>query len=366
MENREGLISNAVAFLKNPKTQQAPIEKRIEFLQVKGLTQAEIDEALRQAGPAASAPPPPPSDAFSVPSTSFQTPYTPQYASSGVMMQPPPIPQRDWRDYFIMAVISGGVMYGMVSLAKVRATDQRRICKNSGTKPISLHSTLRIPIQKYLLPHLVPPPLPAFQQSQQDLEKQFDEVAKQLAEVAETTQSQLQLVEAQKAEVTRAVDEVDKALAEMKVGEERVDKELREIREEVANIRDMLPKLIQSSQATATTTLADLQQELKSLKALLLSRGPSFPGPSTPTSSSTYNTSTYLGSNYPSTPGPVSNSPFLNSRPSIPAWQLASSSSPSSQKTKSPQTSPKSGNDNLTTSGQITDSPTEESGNTAA
>ncbi|KAG8954123.1 peroxisomal membrane protein pex14 [Tulasnella sp. 419] len=356
MENREGLISNAVAFLKNPKTQQAPIEKRIEFLQVKGLTQAEIDEALRQAGPAASAPPPPPSDAFSVPSTSFQTQYTPQYASSGVMMQPPPIPQRDWRDYFIMAVISGGVMYGMVSLAK-----------------------------KYLLPHLVPPPLPAFQQSQQDLEKQFDEVAKQLAEVAETTQSQLQLVEAQKAEVTRAVDEVDKALAEMKVGEERVDKELREIREEVANIRDMLPKvpypiysvgditltfyvaqLIQSSQATATTTLADLQQELKSLKALLLSRGPSFPGPSTPTSSSTYNTSTYLGSNYPSTPGPVSNSPFLNSRPSIPAWQLASSSSPSGQKTKSPQTSPKSGNDNLTTSGQITDSPNEETGNTAA
>ena len=56
--------------------------------------------------------------------------------------------------------------------------------------------------------------------------------------------------------------------------------------------------MIDKNKETHTQSLAELQQELKSLKALLLSRGPSAP----------------------STPIPP---PSFPQRPSIPAWQLA-------------------------------------------
>lgn len=60
--------------------------------------------------------------------------------------------------------------------------------------------------------------------------------------------------------------------------------------------------MVEKNKDTQKESLAELQQELKSLKALLLSRG------SAPLTSS------------PSTP-----IPSFPARPSIPAWQLASS-----------------------------------------
>lgn len=57
--------------------------------------------------------------------------------------------------------------------------------------------------------------------------------------------------------------------------------------------------MIEKNKESQAQSLGELQQELKSLKALLLSRGPSL-------------------SNAPSSPLPVLG------RPSIPAWQLAS------------------------------------------
>lgn len=60
--------------------------------------------------------------------------------------------------------------------------------------------------------------------------------------------------------------------------------------------------MIDKNKESQTNSLAELQQELKSLKALLLSRGPSFPSSTSP-------------------------APALSNfgRPSIPAWQLANS-----------------------------------------
>lgn len=56
--------------------------------------------------------------------------------------------------------------------------------------------------------------------------------------------------------------------------------------------------MIEKNKESQNQSLAELQQELKSLKALLLSRGPSLPGTNSPI-------------------------PTLSKRPSIPAWQLA-------------------------------------------
>jgi peroxin-14 len=60
MTDRKEIIANAVRFLSDPKVQEAPLEKRISFLESKGLTRAEIDLALSQVTTTAPTLPPKP------------------------------------------------------------------------------------------------------------------------------------------------------------------------------------------------------------------------------------------------------------------------------------------------------------------
>lgn len=101
--DRQELVRNAVAFLSDPKvlfiqinsnnsfiyfqkTQASPVTQRIQFLEAKGLTPAEIDIALKQASAISVTLPPPQ--------------YASSYSNNPYAM--PPSPQRwDWRDYFV-------------------------------------------------------------------------------------------------------------------------------------------------------------------------------------------------------------------------------------------------------------------------
>ncbi|GJJ08774.1 hypothetical protein Clacol_002993 [Clathrus columnatus] len=271
---RQELLKNAIAFLSDEKTQSSPLAKRIEFLESKGLTTSEIEDALKQASEVTKL-----SQTF----TSSQEPvlrYTPSYAPSTytVVAPPPPVPSLDWRDYFIMAVVSGGVMYGVISLAR-----------------------------KYLLPHLQPPTVTAYEADKDALNAQFDAAEALLKELQEETKAVRVASENQQARIEQTTSEVDAAVKEMRENEARTRNEMREIRQEIDTIQDMLPKMLEKNKESQAQSLGELQQELKSLKTLLLSRGPSVSGVATPP--------------FPA-PG----------RPSIPAWQLASSSadSPSS------------------------------------
>ncbi|KAJ7597112.1 hypothetical protein C8J56DRAFT_1011641 [Mycena floridula] len=239
--DRTELIRQAVAFLADPQTQASTVEQRIQFLQAKGLTRPEIDEAFRQV------------------SNYSATPYKPQFYG--------PSQQWDWRDYFITAVVSGAVAYGAVSLFK-----------------------------KYLLPHLQPPNSTAYEQDRDALTAQFDAAEALLKEIQTETAAIRAAVDEQTLKVQSATHDVEQVVAEMKQNETKTRDEMREIRDEVNNIREMLPKMMEKNKDVQTHTLSELQQELKSLKALLLTRSttPSSPLPS-------------LG------------------RPTIPAWQLASS-----------------------------------------
>ena len=109
---RADMIQSAVSFLADPKVQSSPISQRISFLESKGLTQQEIDLAMGQVGRAVAGP---------MGSTSAQGPYMQPYPM--MPAYPPTKPQRDWRDWFIMAVVSGTVVYGVISLARVRMPD---------------------------------------------------------------------------------------------------------------------------------------------------------------------------------------------------------------------------------------------------
>ncbi|KAL5495175.1 PEX14 [Sanghuangporus weigelae] len=262
---RAELLRNALAFLTDPKTQGSSLTQRIQFLEAKGLTPSEIEEVMKQASFKQNA---------AVQATPYYSPYQYESPYPAFGSVPPPQQPLDWRDYFIMAVVSGSFMFGAVSLAR-----------------------------KYLMPHLRPPTSTAYEEDRDALTEQFDAAEKLLKEIQAETAAVRQAVEEQKVKVDQTTQEVDACVKEMREGETRTRDEMREIREEINSIREMLPKMIDKNKESQSQSLGELQQELKSLKALLMSRGPT----------------------YPTTPSP--SLPSFVGRPSIPAWQLAGNSS---------------------------------------
>ncbi|KAF5390175.1 hypothetical protein D9757_002862 [Collybiopsis confluens] len=274
MSDREELVRNAVAFLADPKSQASPLTQRIQFLEAKGLTPPEIDLAIQHATNQSAA----------------ASPYVGRYPPA--FGNPYAARQWDWRDYFITAVVSGTVLYGAVSLFK-----------------------------KYLSPHLRPPDSTVYEDDRDALTAQFDAAEALLKEIQSETVAVKQAVEEQKEKVDKTTKDVEAVVSAMRDAETRARDEMREVRDEINAIRDMLPKvnsiipvcpiptnalvseMIEKNKDMQTQSLTELQQELKSLKALLLSRGSTMSG----------------------TPSPA---PVLG-RPSIPAWQLASSNGPS-------------------------------------
>ncbi len=118
--DRAQLVSSAVSFLVDPQTASSPLAQRIAFLESKGLDQNEIQIALQQAnsargGGAAPVPGPPARYGGGPPTTASsygpQSPYGPGFEY-----------QRDWRDWFVMAVVGGGVGWLAVKHAQVCIT----------------------------------------------------------------------------------------------------------------------------------------------------------------------------------------------------------------------------------------------------
>lgn len=108
---RDDMLKSAVSFLSDPKVQSAPLAKKVAFLENKGMTSEEIEEAMARVNGKSAA---------TTVTTTTSGPVT--YPGGGVVMQAPPVPARasyDWRDVFIAAVMAGGVGYGVWHLAKV-------------------------------------------------------------------------------------------------------------------------------------------------------------------------------------------------------------------------------------------------------
>lgn len=129
---------NNEAVLQDPSVATSSVENKISFLRTKNLTQEEIDAAIARAGggsgavapraPYAGAPQGPPQG----PPQQYYQSY-PQYA-----WQPPASTQRDWRDWFIMATVVGGVSYGLYSLGKVKRTQRASFTAAILTRIIAL------------------------------------------------------------------------------------------------------------------------------------------------------------------------------------------------------------------------------------
>ncbi|KAJ3160116.1 peroxisomal membrane protein pex14 [Geranomyces michiganensis] len=304
---REDIVASAVRFLSDPKVQESPLAKRVAFLESKGLSADEIEEAMSRTngGTAVAA------SAVSQVATPVQ--YAPQQYPA--YAPPPPPAAYTWKDYTLGAVGAVGAGYGVYSLVK-----------------------------KYLLPALSLPTASSLDASTQQISAQLTSTTAVLDAVRAETGDVMKALDAQAANVNDALKGMVDTLALLRENDEQRDDEMLSLRRDIDGIKTLIPQMLDKSKEAQTAVISDLQAEIKSLKSLLLNRRiPISAAPSAaslPPSGETSATSTppTASGAYPALPTSGSSTPAAggasNSRtgsianiptkPAIPAWQLAS------------------------------------------
>ncbi|KAI5198299.1 peroxin 14 [Aureobasidium subglaciale] len=320
---REDLISSA-----DPSVAGAPVDQRIAFLKSKNLTQEEVDLALQRAGSE-----PPSASPQQSQVQSYQRP-PPQQYNQNAYWQPPPqappeLPRRDWRDWFIMATVVGGLGFGAYTVAK-----------------------------RYIYPLIAPPTPPQLEQDKAAVDASFDKAFALLDQLATDTQDLKSSELARTEKLDTALSEVESVIGQLKDASRRRDDEGRRLNDEIRGLKDMIPQAMESQKKSADQRLTDLATEMKSLKTLINNRmsapapAPRSPNPSAPTFNPTAASSTPVTDTAPvdSLPIPVAeakpavpdrsstSSPYgrsMNGRAAIPAWQLAANKKNQEAKEKS-------------------------------
>ncbi|KAI8972489.1 peroxisomal membrane anchor protein conserved region-domain-containing protein [Pilobolus umbonatus] len=261
---REDLISSAISFLSDPKVQSSPLAKKVSFLESKGMTSEEIEEAMARLNGRTPAPAP--------------------------LVQPtlpPPVPARpsfDWRDIFIAAVLAGGFSYGVWTLAK-------RL----------FGPWFKVPTQKEM------------EEDKERLDAQFQLVEDSLKEMKEQNSAALTTIHSQTKKVDGSLESLDKVMKELKEGDQKRDDEFKHIKSDIESLKEVIPKSLERNKEAQTAVIVELQNEMKSLKSLFASRRTVDPVVTPTTDLSSRLSATLNGS---------------NARAGIPAWQMASTNTP--------------------------------------
>ncbi|OQE28534.1 hypothetical protein PENSTE_c003G01961 [Penicillium steckii] len=252
MAPREELIASAVTFLQDPSVASSPIEKRVAFLQSKNLTQEEVDVALARAGEdpsAAAAATGAASSSQSYPSQQVayrSPPQSPQpygYPPYGQWQPPPEPPKRDWRDWFIMATVMGGVGYGLYFVGK-----------------------------RYVAPLIAPPTPPQLEQDKENIDEQFTRAFGLIDQLSTDTAALKAAEDARTERLDAALKDVETLVSDLKTSSRRRDDETRRISDEVKSLKDAIPKALEGAREGNENRLKELGTELKSLKTLLGNR----------------------------------------------------------------------------------------------
>ncbi|KAG1564752.1 hypothetical protein G6F50_010723 [Rhizopus delemar] len=190
---REDLITSAISFLSDPKVQSAPLAKKVSFLESKGMTSEEIEEAMARA------------NGKSPSTTTTTVSHQPGMAVQSAVMPPPQVPVRpsyDWRDIFIAAVLAGGLGYGVWNLAKHL-----------------FGPWFKVPTQKEL------------EEDKEKLDAQFQAVEDALKEIKEQTNTALTTVSSQSKKVDESLTSLETVLKDLEEAESKRDKDFTNIKE---------------------------------------------------------------------------------------------------------------------------------------
>ncbi|KAI5962386.1 PEX14 [Candida pseudojiufengensis] len=231
----EELINSAVTFLKDPNVASSPLTKKIEFLESKGLNQQEIEDALKRANEAES------------------TPSTPTYSSQNSSSQQlpldyyniaPPVPERSWKDYFIMATATVGVTYGLYQV-----------------------------ISKYLVPSILPPSNSSIEQDKEIINSEFLKIDKVLEQLTKE-QEEIKISNEEKIkDIDTVIDNINDFLTKYNKDKLKFDDDLRLMKLEVDNLNNSIEKNMRLSKENIHDELSSINNELQSLKNLIKIRG---------------------------------------------------------------------------------------------
>lgn len=229
----EDLIASAVGFLQDPNVSSSPLNKKVEFLQSKGLDEREIEEALNRANGNTT--------------TSVSNTSTPSVASTSPSQVPldyynvqPPVPERTWKDYFIMATATAGVTYGLYQV-----------------------------ISKYVIPSIVPPTQTSIDEDKAQIDEEFLKIDKLLEELSSEQKEIKQANDDKLKEIDTVIDNVNDFLTKYNKDKLTFDDDLRLMKLEIDNLKNSVEKNLNLTKDNLKGDLSDINEELNSLKNLI-------------------------------------------------------------------------------------------------
>ncbi|KAK9452986.1 peroxisomal membrane anchor protein conserved region-domain-containing protein [Dipodascopsis uninucleata] len=303
---REDMIASAATFLADPKAAESPLAQRVQFLESKGLTEDEIQEALRRSktctseasGKAAS-------DSSSMNSSQAMPP-RPGYSPGTLRLPHSEAPKRDWKDYFVMATASVGISYAIYEVAR-----------------------------RYLLPLILPPTPPQLEADKEAVAAEFTKAEQMLQQLQSDSEEMKQAERYRVESVDKAVVDLNNLLEDARKQLDNREREMRQLQTEIESVRTELPKLLDRTVEGHKQDLLEIQNELKSLKQILNNRitaSSSANGTSTAiapangvSNAESSNSKAELNSPIPFSPGIQTPTSTMRppTRAGIPAWQLA-------------------------------------------
>lgn len=237
----EDLISSAVSFLQDPNVTTSPLNKKIEFLQSKGLNEQEIEEALNRANNSSTA------TTTSIASnglgngqSTLQSAYATPAPPIDYYNVAPPVPERTWKDYFIMATATAGVTYGLYQV-----------------------------VSKYVIPSIIPPTQSNIDQDKAQIDEEFIKIDKLLEELSTEQKEIKQLNEEKLKEVDQVINNVNDFLTKYNKDKLTFDDDLRLMKLEIDNLRNSIEKNLKLTKDNLKDDLQDINSELTSLKSLI-------------------------------------------------------------------------------------------------
>nr|CAG8436921.1 11721_t:CDS:2 [Entrophospora candida] len=240
---RTELIAPAVNFLKDPKVQISPIQKRVAFLESKGLTSEEIEEALRltlistkqltTTTQTITNTPPQQITTLQVNKTNNNNSYR---TPSIILRAPPPPPRLDWRDYFFVAILIGGTSYA-----------------------------IRVFVKKYILPYFKTLTKKNFNKDKQQLSNQFILTTKNLEIIKSDTQLTKKTIEEHLFKVKETLNTINKVLVNLCETDGKKDREITIVKLKSLS-RSIPPSAFSSGETGERETIGSEQDSTPSWK----------------------------------------------------------------------------------------------------
>jgi peroxin-14 len=180
--------------------------------------------------------------------------------------------QRDWKDVVTTAMVAGGTGVGIYHLAK-----------------------------RYLTPLLDVGDV--FAQEGKGMEESLKIANDAVEALKDETRSILEKVDGQSLRLDATLESLTASLKEIREMDAKRQDEFVKLKDDVENIKNLIPKMVERSKESQNSVLQELQTEIKSLKSLLMNRK--------------------VINEESASRGASPTLPIVPAQPKIPSWQMA-------------------------------------------